>query len=66
MSRNEIDLVRAAQRGDRSAMADLYSRNVGYLAAVCSRYIPDEEGRNDVLQNSFVKIFSSIGKFEYR
>ncbi len=66
MFRDEKDLVREAARGDRSAMADLYGRNIGYLVAVCSRYISSEEDRNDVLQSSFVKIFSSIGRFEYR
>ena len=64
MFRDEKDLVREAARGDRSAMADLYGRNIGYLVAVCSRYISSEEDRNDVLQSSFVKIFSSIGRFE--
>lgn len=60
------ELVRAAMRGDRSAMADLYSRNIGYLTAVCSRYVTDNEDRDDVLQNSFVKIFSALDSFEYR
>lgn len=66
MSITEKDLVRKATRGDRSAMADLYSRNIGYLTAVCSRYVSSDDDRNDVLQTSFVKIFSSIGNFEYR
>lgn len=42
---------------------DCYSR---YLAVTCSRYLPYEEELRDVLQESFVKIFSSLEKFDYR
>ena len=66
MGNVDKELVHAAMRGNRSAMADLYSRNIGYLTAVCSRYLADNDDRNDVLQNSFVKIFSALGSFEYR
>ena len=61
MERKEKDLVRRAAQGDRSAMADLYNRNIRYLTAVCSRYIQNDDDRNDILQTSFVKIFSSLG-----
>ncbi len=44
-------------------IVDCYSR---YLTAICSRYVPDQENLRDVLQDSFVKILSSIGRFEYR
>lgn len=66
MERKEKDLVRRAAQGDRSAMADLYNRNIRYLTAVCSRYIQNDDDRNDILQTSFVKIFSSLGSFVYR
>ncbi len=59
----EINLVK---QGDASAMRSLYERHIGYLTAVCSRYIVDEDDVKDVLQDSFVKVFTSINKFEYR
>lgn len=59
----EIDLVK---QGDASAMRSLYERHIGYLTAVCSRYIVDEDDMKDVLQDSFVKVFTSIDRFEYR
>lgn len=59
----EIDLVK---QGDASAMRSLYERHIGYLTAVCSRYIVDEDDVKDVLQDSFVKVFTSIDRFEYR
>jgi RNA polymerase sigma-70 factor (ECF subfamily) len=62
----EKESVRLAQGGDRSAMQHLYCRYVRYLTAVCSRYIIGDEDIKDALQESFVKIFSSISRFEYR
>ncbi len=62
----EKDCVLLAQRGDASAQKAIYLRYVRYLAAVCARYIIRDEDLKDVLQDSFVKIFSSIGRFEYR
>lgn len=44
----------------------LYDRYSGYLAAVCARYISSDEDRKDVLQEIFIKIFKSVGRFEYR
>lgn len=63
---NESELIRLVTVGDRSAMADLYSRHIGYLTAVCSRYIGSGDEIRDILQESFVKIFSHIKDFEYR
>lgn len=47
-------------------MRRLYDRYSGYATAVGLRYIPDREDLRDVLQDCFVKIFTSIGRFEYR
>ena len=59
----EIILVK---QGDVSAMKGLYEQHIGYLTAVCSRYVVNEDDVKDVLQDSFVKVFTSIAKFEYR
>ena len=47
-------------------MRTLYDRYSGYIMAVALRYVPDRDDVQDVVQDSFVKIFSSIGRFEYR
>lgn len=47
-------------------MKALYDRYVEYLSAVCSRYVTDEDDRKDVLQECFIKIFTSLPKFEFR
>ena len=48
------------------AMKTVYSTYIRYLAAICSRYMVNNEDVKDVLQDSFLKIFSGIASFEYR
>ncbi|MBR5924423.1 MAG: sigma-70 family RNA polymerase sigma factor [Bacteroidales bacterium] len=47
-------------------MRAFYERYVGYLTAVCSRYVPDRAAVKDILQEVFVKVFGKIGNFEFR
>lgn len=63
---DDLSLIRLARKGDRLAVHSLYSRHVKYLTAICSRYIFNVEDVRDVLQNSFLKIFSQLDVFEYR
>lgn len=62
----EQKLLKKLCAGEREAMKTLYDIYAGYLWAVCSRYIVDRENVKDVVQECFVKIFSSIRTFEYR
>ena len=59
-------LVERIRQKDQRAMSQLYQMYVGELSSVCYRYVPDEDDAKDVLQNSFVKIFTSIPTLEYR
>lgn len=65
MKQEEILIIKVKQ-GDRVAMRQLYDQYSGYVMAVGLRYIPKREELKDVLQDSFIKVFSSIGKFEYK
>lgn len=62
----ESELVSLIKKEDTLAMKVLYHRYIGYLTAICSRYVINYEDVKDILQESFVKIFTSINKFEYR
>lgn len=62
----ETELVRLVRGGDPSAARELYASHAGYLKAVAARYLADDEELRDVLQESFVRIFEAIGRFEYR
>lgn len=52
--------------GDISAKKYLYCQYARYLTGVCARYVIDQEDIRDIIQESFLKIFSAIGSFEYR
>jgi len=58
--------LRKALDGDNAATEWIYRRHVRYLSALCSRYITEDEDIKDVLQESFIKIFSSLDSFKYR
>ena len=65
-SGSEQDLVRKVLQHDKTAMKTLYGQYVGYLTAVCARYIPDDDEVKDILQEAFIKIFQSIDRFSWR
>jgi RNA polymerase sigma-70 factor (ECF subfamily) len=58
--------VQQVRRQDRTAMKMLYDQYVGYLTAVCARYIPDDDEVKDILQEAFIKVFKSMDKFSWR
>ena len=64
--RNEEQIIRLVQSGDTTAMRSLYNLHIRYLTAVCARYLARDEDVKDALQEAFLKIFTSIGRFEYR
>lgn len=61
----EAELIARIKEGENAAMKELYDRHIRYLTAVASRYVDDSVLR-DVLQEGFVKIFSTISRFEPR
>lgn len=63
---SESELINLVKSGDKSVMRLLYDTYVGYLSAVCDRYLTDENNKKDVLQEAFIRIFTSLSKFEYR
>ena len=58
--------LRKALDGDNTATEWIYRKHVRYLSALCSRYITEDEDIKDVLQESFIKIFTSLDRFRYR
>jgi len=62
----EQHILRLVREHNSSAMRLLYDRYIGYMAAVCGRYVAEENDRKDILQDSFIKIMTSIGSFQHR
>ncbi len=61
----ELQLLEAIRSGDREALRRLYDRYSGYAMAIGLRYLPEGDEVRDVLQDSFVRILTSIGQFNY-
>ena len=62
----EKKLAERLKNRDRTAMNELYGLYSGYLFALCCRYVADRDTAKDILHDCFLKIFSSIGRFQFR
>ena len=52
--------------GDARGQRELYDRYAGYLTAVASRYLADDDAVKDVLQDAFIRVYQRISGFNYR
>ncbi len=57
------DLARVAS-GDVAAMRALYGRTAAKLFGVCLSYTRDREAAEDVLQDVYVRVWNSAGRFD--
>jgi len=53
-------LIKLCAKHDRKAQQELYDKYSGLLLGVCLRYAADRAEAEDVLQDSFLKIFFNI------
>jgi len=58
-------LVERIRQKDQRAMSQFYQMYVEELSSVCYRYVPSRSDAKDVLQNSFVKIFTLLPTIDY-
>ena len=61
----ERDIAALFQKDAKRAARDIYGVYAGYVAGICARYLSSADDIKDVAQDSFVKIFVSVGKFRY-
>ena len=59
----DIELAQLCARGDENARKELYTRYATYLYALCIRYVGDREEARDLMHDSMIKIFDTIGKY---
>lgn len=62
----EQSLAEACRRGEMEARRMLYEQYAGRLFAICLRYVADRATAEDLLHDSFLKIFGSLDRFTYR
>src|SRR4030066_844764 len=60
---SDQQIIEGCAKHDRKAQQELYSRYSGFLLGVCIRYATDRAEAEDILQDSFLKIFFNIKDF---
>ena len=65
MTEEEI-LIEGCKKKNRAAQEQLYKRYASRMKGICLRYAKDEEEAKDILQESFIKIFSHIDSFVWQ
>lgn len=57
-------LIQQMQAGDKTAFSTMYDQYFGALFGIVSKIIRDEAIAEDVLQDSFIKIWKNIHRFD--
>ena len=60
----EIELVKLCVTGNRVHQEMLYHKYASKMFGVCLGYISDRDAAKDVLQDGFIKVFTSLQKFK--
>ena len=63
-NKNEINLFKKVAKGDRKSQMELYRLYFSYAMSISVRYSETQEEAKEVVQDSFVKLFSNFIKFE--
>lgn len=59
-----IEAIRSFVFGNNDAFAYIYKVTVSQIMAVCRRYAANDDEAKDILQESYIKIYKSITKFD--
>ena len=59
-------LVTGCIRNSRKSQEIVYKMFYGKMMAVCRRYTRNDDQAKDILQDSFIKVFKSIDKFNFQ
>ncbi len=60
----EHELLIACQRNDRNAQRKVYENMAGKLYSVCRRYLKKDEDIEEVLADTFYKIFTKLNQLQ--
>ena len=62
--KNESEIIEGCLKGERKAQQHLYETYSRKFFAICLRYIKDRDLAEDVMIESFMKIFEKLNQFE--
>ena len=60
----ERELLLDCQRNDRNAQRKVYEKMAGKIYSVCKRYLKNDEDIEEVLADTFFKIFTKINQLQ--
>ena len=63
MSFSDEELIEGCKKHDRNMQQSLYDKYAKAMYVVALRYVKLQQEAEDILQEAFVKVFQSIGKF---
>ncbi len=59
----DFELAKKCSRGDDNAREELYRKYAAYIFMLCFRYVNDKALAQDLMHDSMIKIFHTIGKY---
>jgi RNA polymerase sigma factor, sigma-70 family len=62
----EVELIEGCKRRESKAQSVLYEQYSRKMMTVCVRYAPDLESAKDLLQEGFLKVFSTIESYAFK
>ena len=60
----DIEIIKGCIKDDALSQKSLFNRYASPLLGVCMRYARNKEDAEDILQDSFIKIFKKISQFK--
>lgn len=66
LHKNEQQLISEAIANNRQAQQQLYTKYASKMLSVCRQYIKDIHHAEDVMITGFMKMFTSLKKFEHK
>ena len=61
----EDELINGCIRENAACQKEVFNRYAGHMLGVCQRYARNTDDAQDILQDSFIKVFSKIGQFKF-
>ena len=64
LHQDETEIIKLAVENNRQAQQQIYSQFSSKMLSVCRQYIKDIQLAEDVMITAFMKVFTSLNKFE--
>ena len=61
----EEELIKGCIRENAACQKEVFTRFAGRMLGVCQRYARNSADAEDILQDSFIKVFDKLGQFKF-